>query len=181
MKRLLLFFLMGFVAAFSGLPVVKALAAPPAATKIGVVDMQKFQKKSKAFQILSDKLRKKFEATQKKLDDERNALLKLEEEFKKQSMMLSLDAQEDKKRVLEKKRRYYKYLVEDYTDEMKEMEAEATKAIGKDLEKIVSKMAEKDGYIIILEKRTLGLVYYNDAIDITDRVVDAYDAAMSKP
>ena len=40
-----------------------------------------------------------------------------------------------------------------------------------DLEKI----GEKEGYTIILERRTLGLLYFNNAIDITDRVTDAYD------
>jgi outer membrane protein len=175
MRRFVLFLMCGCFTFFMG---QEAFGA--GATKIAVVDIQKFQKRSKSFQVASTKLRKKFEATQKRLEDERNILLKLEEEFKKQSMMLSLDAQEDKKRELEKKRRYYKYLVEDLSDEMKDMEAEATKQIGKELEKVVQKLAEKDGYTLILEKRTLGLIYYNDAIDITDRVVEAYDASKAK-
>ena len=48
-----------------------------------------------------------------------------------------------------------------------------------ELEKVVSKMAEKEGYTLILEKRVLGLIYYNEAIDITDRVTETYDK--SKP
>ena len=159
-----------------------AFAAPaaPASAKIGVVDIQKFQKKSKAFQGISGKLKKKFDAMQQKLDDERNSMIKLEDDFKKQSMMLSLDAQEDKKRELEKKRRYYKYIFEDLSQEMKEAESEATGEIGKELEKIVKKIAEKDGYTLILEKRTLGLIYFSEVIDITDRVVEAYDASKPK-
>jgi len=175
MRRFVLFLLCG---CFMFLMAPEAFGA--SATKIGVVDIQKFQKKSKSFQSVSAKVRKKFEAIQKRLEDERNALQKLEEDYKKQSMMLSLNAQEDKKRELEKKRRYYKYLVEDLTDEMKDAEAEATRQIGKELEKVVEKLAEKEAYTLILEKRTLGLVYYNDAIDLTDRVVEAYDASKSK-
>jgi len=155
-------------------------AAPPTGYKIGVVDIQKFQKKSKNFQAIGNKVKKKFDAMQQKLDDERNALLKLEEDFKKQSMMLSLDAQEDKKRELEKKRRYYKYIYEDLSQEMKDTESEATGQIGKELENVVKKIAEKEGYTLILEKRTLGLIYYSDVIDITDRVVEAYDASKPK-
>lgn len=150
------------------------------AMKIGVVDMQKFQKRSKGFQSLSAKLKTKFDALQQKLDTERNALAKLEDDFKKQSMMLSLDAQEDKKRELDKKRRYFKYLYEELTMEMKELEQEATGDIGKELEKVVKKLAEKEGYTLILEKRTLGLIFYSTAVDITDRVADAYDASRPK-
>jgi outer membrane protein len=112
---------------------------------------------------------------QQKLNDERNAVGKLDEEFKKQSMMLSLDAQEDKKRELEKKQRQFKFMYDEYTQEMKETEMDAIKKVMKELEKIVEKMAEKEGYTIILERRTLGLLYFNNAIDLTDRVTDAYD------
>jgi outer membrane protein len=148
-------------------------ASQPA--KVGVMDLDKFQKTSKAFQTTAAAMKKKFEELQKKLDDERAAVTKLEEDFKKQSMMLSLDAQEGKQRELEKKRRYYKYLYEDSTQEMKDTEMEAIKKIMKELEKIVEKIGEQEGFTVILEKRTLGLVYYNKAVDVTDRVVEAYD------
>jgi len=148
--------------------------------KIGVVDIQELQTKSKVFQRERAKLKKTFDAMQKKLDEEKTALLKLEEDFRKQSMMLSLDAKEDKKRELEKKRRYYKYLFEDFTQEMKDAETQATKKTFKELEKVVDKIAVDEGYIIILEKRTPGLIFYNDAIDITDHVAEAYDKMPQK-
>ena len=143
--------------------------------KIGVVDIQDFQKNSQAFQKTKEILKKKFETLQKKLDEEKKKLVKIEEEFQKQSMMLSLDAQEDKKRELEKKRRYYKYLYEDLSQEMKDAEIEATKKVGKELEKIVMELGKKEGYTLILEKRTVGLIYFEDSIDITDKVTKLYD------
>jgi outer membrane protein len=177
MIRLIVYLMVG--ACFVLLSALDSVAAPPVNAKIGVVDIQKFQKKSKHFQAVGARVKKKFDAMQQKLDEERNGLIKLEDDLKKQSMMLSLDAQEDKKRELEKKRRYYKYIYEDLSQEMKDVEAEATSDIGKELEKIVKKIADKEGYTLILEKRTLGLIYYSEAIDLTDRVVEAYDA--SKP
>jgi len=152
-------------------------AAPAAAqaVKVGVVDLQKFQKNSKSFQKASLSVKKKFDDMQQKLNEERNALTKLEEEFKKQSMMLSLDAQEDKKRELEKKQRHFKFMYDDFTQEMKDTEMDAVKKVMKELEKIVEKIAEKEGYTIILERRTLGLLYFNPTVDMTDRVTDAYD------
>ncbi|MGE5841585.1 MAG: OmpH family outer membrane protein [Deltaproteobacteria bacterium] len=152
-------------------------AAPLAAqaVKVGVVDLQKFQKNSKSFQKASLSVKKKFDDMQQKLNDERAALGKLEEDFKKQTMMLSLDAQEDKKRELEKKQRHFKFMYDDFTQEMKDTEMDAIKKIMKELEKIVEKIGEKEGYTIILERRTLGLLYFNNAIDLTDRVTDAYD------
>jgi outer membrane protein len=152
-------------------------AAPLAAqaVKVGVVDLQKFQKNSKSFQKASVSVKKRFDDMQQKLNDERTALAKLDEEFKKQTMMLSLDAQEDKKRELEKKQRHFKFMYDDFTQEMKDVEMDAIKKVMKELEKIVEKMGEKEGYTIILERRTLGLLYFNNTVDLTDRVTDAYD------
>jgi outer membrane protein len=149
-----------------------AVAQP---VKIAVVNLDKFQQTSKSFQKTAAVMKNKFEDLQKKLDDERNLLAKLEEEFKKQSMMLSLDAQEDKKRELDKKRRYYKYLHDEFTQEMKDTEVEAIRKIMKELETVVEKLAEKEGYTLILERRTMGLVYFSKTVDITDRVIEAYD------
>ena len=144
--------------------------------KIGVVDIQSFQNNSKTFQKTRAELKKKFDAMQQKLDAEKKALLKLEEDLNKQSMMLSLDAKEDKKRALDKKRRYYQYLYKDFAQEMKNLEMEATKKIGKELEKVVQKIGESEGYMLILEKRTLGLIFYDDSLDLTERVTKAYDS-----
>jgi outer membrane protein len=143
--------------------------------RIAVVNLDKFQQTSRSFQKTGAAMKSKFEELQKKLDDERNILAKLEEDFKKQSMMLSLDAQEDKKRELERKRRYYKYLHDEFTQEMKDTEVEAIRKVMGELEKVVEKIAEQEGYTLILERRTMGLIYYSKAVDITDRVIEAYD------
>jgi outer membrane protein len=143
--------------------------------KVAVVDIQRLQNQSAAFQKQRAKLKNKFDLMQKKLKDEEQAIRKLEEDFNKQSMMLSLDAKEDKKRELERKKRHFKYLYEDYTQEMKDAEQEATKRVGKALEKIVEKIAAEKGYILIFERRTIGLIYFDNAIDITDQVTKDYD------
>lgn len=168
----------GLICVLLGLLAMVFLQPAPLAAqnvKVGVVDLQKFQKNSKAFQRASLVVKKKFDDMQQKLNDERTALGRLDEELKKQSMMLSLDAQEDKKRDFEKKQRQFKFMYDEYTQEMKETEMEAIKRVMKELEKVVEDMGKKEGYTIILERRTLGLLYFNNTIDLTDRVTEAYD------
>ena len=160
---------LGFFFIFQG----AALGAGP--LKIGVVDMSLLQHKSSSFKKVRGSLEKKVKAMQQKLDAEKNALIKMEEDFKKQSMMLSLDAQTGKQVELEKKRRYYKYLYEDFSIEMKNIEKNAKAKIGKELNDILKKIADDQGFSIIFERRTLGLLFYDDSIDITDLVVKTYD------
>jgi outer membrane protein len=145
------------------------------ALKIGVVDMQKFQAKSKGFQKSSDALKKKFQVMQDKLEAEVKELQKIEDEFKKQSLMLSLDAQGGKKRELESKKRYIQFLRSDFTQQMKESDMENSQRIVKELEKIVAKIAKDKKLTLIFNRQISGLIYVHPTFDITDQVVQAYD------
>ena len=150
------------------------------AVKVGVLNMKTLQQNSLAFQKVRDGLKKKFDALQKKLDGEKAQIQKLQEDLQKQSMMLSLDARSDKQREMEQRTRHYNYVYGEVTQEMKEAEADATRKVGSEIEKVVEKIAEKEKYTIILEAGAVGLVYYNNAIDITDQVTKAYDQVKLK-
>lgn len=143
--------------------------------RIGVLDMKRLQQRSANFQRIKEGLKKKYNMFQKKLDGERQQIEKLEKDLQKQSMMLSLDAKENKEMELGKLTRHYKYMVGEVTQEMKDAEFEATRKVGKEIEKVVGKIAKKEGYTVILEQGTVGLIYYDDTIDITAQVIKAYD------
>ena len=134
-----------------------------------------FPKNTRLCPKLCPRLQAKFNSLQAKLNAEKKDLAKLEGELEKQSLMLSLDAKEDKRRELEKKKRHYKYLYDEYTIEMKGEEMELTRRIGKEIEKIVAKIGKEKGFEIIMESRSVGLLYHNETIDITDQVIKAYD------
>jgi len=172
MKRIGLLFI-----CFSVLFCFQQESARAETVKVGVLNMKRLQQNSAKFQKIREELKEKFNALQKKLDAERAQISKIEEELQKQSMMLSLDAKEGKEMELGKRSRHYKYMYEEVTQEMKNAEYEATRKVGKEIEKIVEKIAQTEGYSLILEEGTVGLVYYNNALDITDRVTKAYDAA----
>ena len=152
-----------------------AIGADP--IKIGVLDLQKFQANSKAMQIETQKLQNKYDDMKKRLEDEVKDLQKLEDELKKQSLMLSLDAQSSKKREVERKQRYIQFLRNDFSQEMKDTDQENTQRVLKELEKIVAKIAKDGGYSLILERKSMGLIYADDSVDITDQVVKAYDSS----
>ena len=59
---------------------------------------------------------------------------------------------------------------------MKNLEKNAKVRIGKELNDILRKIADDQGFSIIFERRTIGLLFYDDSIDITDQVIKTYDA-----
>lgn len=145
------------------------------ALRIGVIDIQVLQKDSSKFQKTKAALVKELDSLQQKLDKERESLRQIEDEFKKQNMMLSLDAKEDKQRELKKKQRYVKYIYEDFSEQMKEAELEAARKFGQELKELVRKIAQQENLLLVFEKGTPGLIVYDDVVDITDKVTKAYD------
>jgi outer membrane protein len=158
-------FLLGFqLNAFSG-----------DAIKIGVVDLQKLQRDSSAFQKLSESYMKALDSKKQEFEKEKASMLALEEEMRKQNMMLSLDAKESKMKEYGKKGRRLKYLESELRQEAKEAEMELKRSVLIGIAKVVGDIGKKEGYSLILEKGSSGFLYSDDSIDITDRVIKAYD------
>ena len=87
--------------------------------KIGVVDHQKSIQESIEGKRAKDTLQKKKDEMQKKLDERQKKLLELKKELEKQSMMLSMDAKEDKAKDFERQRREFKYFYDDINNQMR--------------------------------------------------------------
>jgi outer membrane protein len=150
-------------------------AAGADSDKIGVVDLQRCIRNSIVGKKIFQDLKGKKDGMQKQIDQKQDELLKLKDELEKQSMMLSMDAKEDKEKDFERKSREFKFLYEDLTEEMGKAENEARKKILEELEEVVTGIGEKEGYLLIFERRTSGIMFLDKAIDISDEVIKAYD------
>jgi len=144
-------------------------------TKVGLIDLQRCLKDSKEGQKVSQILQKKKDDLQRRLDTRQRELLELKKELDKQAMMLSMDAQENKKRTIERKTRELEYLYKDLNEEMVRLQGKERNKIFKELEKIIEKIGSEENYTLIMEKRAGGVLYRSESIDITDRVIKAYD------
>ena len=176
MKRVLSIFMFFVLALFLFNQLAFGAGVNP--TKIAVVDVKKLETVSKKFQVIKAQIQKKVDQLEKELNDKKEDLQKTEAEFRKQSLMLSLDAQADQQKELKKKRLYLEYLYKDYTEQMQDAVRSTEQKLLMEVKGIVKKIAEKEGYILVLEKNlTPGLIVYDDVIDITDRVVEIYDSS----
>jgi outer membrane protein len=142
--------------------------------RVGLVDLQRCFKESKEGQKVFQILKKKKDDLQKRLDTRQRELLELRKELDKQAMMLSMDAQQGKKRTIERKTRELEYLYKDLNEELVRSQGNEKQRIFKELEKIIEKIGSEENYTLIMEKR-VGGVLYSKSIDITDQVIKAYD------
>ena len=143
--------------------------------KVGLVDLQTCLQKSKEGQKVVKMLKKKKDDFQKRIDAMQRELVELKKTLDKQAMMLSMDAKEDKKRIIERKDRELRYLIKDLNEEMIRMQEKEKNRIFKELEKIIKTIGSEENYTLIVEKQVGGVLYWSKSIDITDQLIKAYD------
>ncbi|MBI1820791.1 MAG: OmpH family outer membrane protein [Nitrospirae bacterium] len=143
---------------------------------IKIFDSTKTGKKSKA--ILEDYIKSR----QKIVDLEEDEIKKLEEELSRQGSVLSNDAKKEKEALFQKKLAQYQKKAMDLNKEIQEKKSEVLHEFNKNLEDIVKKIAEKEGYQVVLDKNPdIGtVVYMASSMDISDKVIEEMDKLNSK-
>jgi outer membrane protein len=153
-----------------------AFAEEATATKIATVDMQKALQTVDAGKKAKGQLEKEFNSKKKMLDDEQNAIVKLEGEFKKQTMVLSDDAKEKKFQELqERKMKFQQQLMRSQT-EIQQKEGELTAPIVKSLKELVKEIAAKKNYQMVLDRNEQTVIFSQEKDDLTEDLVKAYNA-----
>jgi outer membrane protein len=119
---------------------------------------------------------KEVEKFQQQIADKQKDLQQLKDSLEKQAPMLNPDARAAKEKDFQARTREFQRWGEDNQNELnqKRMEIERNIAIG--LQKVIQKVGADEGFTLILENNEQIVLYTSKAIDITDRVIKAYDA-----
>ena len=145
-------------------------------TKIATVDMQKALQTVEAGKKAKSQLEKEFNTKKKMLDDKQNAIVKLEGEFKKQTMVLNDEAKEKKFQELqERKMKFQQQLMRSQT-EIQQKEGELTAPIVKNLKEMVKEIAAKKNYQMVLDRNEQTVIFSQEKDDLTEDLVKAYNA-----
>ncbi|WP_457572892.1 OmpH family outer membrane protein [Desulfolithobacter sp.] len=149
-----------------------------AAVKIGVVNVQKVLMSSDAGKEAQIAMEEKVKELQNQFRQEEEALLSLQKEIEKKSSVWSDDIKQEKIIELNKKRRNLQLKQEDANMELKRLREKKYGPILKKLEQVVKDVAQKKGYAVVLPRNAV--LYYSDAIDMTDDTVKALNRQLKK-
>ncbi len=154
------------------------LAAPALAeTKIAYVDLQKALNLSKAGVEAKNEIAaqvKKYEAEFKTKQDD---LQKLKTELEKQAVLLSDSAKAQKERDFQQNVKELQRFQKDIKEELQLKDAEHTKRILNELFEILQKLGQDGGYSMVIEKNEGAVIYADESVDLTDELIEAFDAA----
>ncbi len=146
--------------------------------KIGFIDVQRAISESQAGKRAKDRFQAKVKKAEADLLKEKQELERLKSELDKKGPLLK----EDERRNLEGdlQRRYVNYqrTMTDQQQELRQKEGEMTGDILKELEKIVNEVGKAEKFTLILERSQI--LYSDQAIDITTKVIDVYNSRTKK-
>lgn len=148
-----------------------------AETKVGYVDLQAALNKSEAGKIANAKLNEVVASRQTSITEMEENIKSLQENVKKQRHLMDEAALREKEDEIERLLRNYKRTVTDAQDEIKKKEAQLVTGIMDSLHQVVRDIGKEEGYTVIFEQNASRLLYADEAIDITDRVVERFNKA----
>ena len=158
-----------------------ALAAPMFAqtppARVAVIDVQKVLTQSTAGKAAYDKLKKMQDekmAQAKSMDDE---LRKLDSEISTKRLSLSEDKLADMQKQLADKRISMQRYAQDAEREIGEARDRELLALENKIKPVIDALGKEMGLAAIFNKFESGLVYASEAIDITDTVIQRFNAA----
>lgn len=143
--------------------------------KIGVINFEKVLKESSAGKLTQNELKAKWTELQKKLDTEKQEVEKMSLALEREALVLSPEKKRDRQRELRDRVQDLKKMNADFTEEFRIMQNKKINQIQKDVFEISNALGKDQGFLLILERKTAGVIYAPAQVDITDMVVKKYN------
>ncbi len=148
--------------------------------KIGVINFEKILKESSAGKMIQKQIKARGDELQQKLQDEKKQLDEMKNTFERESLVLSPEKQQEKQREFRIKVNDFKKMQQNFTRQFKQLEVQLLNEMQKQVFSIANQLGEKEEYQLIVEKKTAGVIFYQDKLDITDQIIKQYNLKISK-
>lgn len=146
-----------------------------AGLKLGVVNFQKVLSSSSPGKMASAEMNKKGKEMEDSVKQKEAELMALQKTLEREALVMGKDKSEQKQREFRIKANDYKNLKATYLKEFKQIQARHFNKIKTEVLALATEVGKKKGFDLILEINEGGVMYYNDAIDITDELIKAYN------
>lgn len=155
--------------------------AAAAEQKIGVVDSQRifaeYDKAREAENVFQEEMR----AWASELEGMETDLIALQEQIRTQSLLLSQEKLDDLQRSLDQKRMAYESRREEILDPQSGLAVarneELVRPINEQVSTVVERIGAEGDYAIILDIATVNAFYVDDALDLTDEILEGLATA----
>ncbi len=154
--------------------IAMALSFSVAAAKIAKVDVQKVLLTVDEGKKVRATLKKKFDEKQKIIKSEEDKIRKMQKDFQKQSLVMNDKAKVKKQKEIEKNIMALQQKTMTFQQEIQKEENKLKKPILEKVRKVIENISKRGGYDMVFEVST-SPIYVKEVTDITKDVVSSYN------
>jgi len=151
-----------------------AVLAADTPVKLGIIDVQKILRESKAAKKAKAAFMKDVEQKRAQLVAKDKEIKALDQELKDKSGKLSSEMRQSKAEKMAREVKEFRRLDADMREDLKKKEVELTQKLLGEIRQIAQAFLKNMKYTLILEKSAI--VASDDVIDVTDKIIKLYDA-----
>ena len=156
--------------------IVTAVALPAAAqTKVAVIDVQRVVTESDPGKEVMQKLRALSDSKAQQGQALQQELTALQDQFNKQRFTVSETRQAEMSKQIEDKQIAIKRFQDDAQRELQDAQRRELGGLEERILPIINEIGRERGLTLIFNKFQSGLVYADDAVDITDDVITKFN------
>ena len=150
------------------------------ALSVAFVDVKRVMVESNEGKEIEKTLTAEADKLKKMLEAKQDELQKLKDAIEKQGATITPEARADKEKQYQTKLKDYQRLYGDYQQDLQQKDTEYTQRILQEIGQIVKNIGEKEKYSFILEKSQAGLLFSTPSVDITDKIIAAFNESSKK-
>ncbi len=143
--------------------------------KIGYIDSIKIFAEYQETRDAENVYKKEVETWKAQAARMEQEIVKLQDELKAQSLMLSEEKQKEKRLTLDQKmQEYQKFMKDTFGDDglAAKRNKELTQPIVEKINKILERIGKDEGYSVIFDAANANIVYADKALDLTEKVLE---------
>ena len=142
--------------------------------KIGFIDVQRAISESQAGKRAKDRFQAQIKKAEADMLREKQEVERLKNELDKKGPLMKEEERRNLEADLQKRYVNYQRNAGDYQQELRQKETEMMSDILKELEQIVNEVGKAEKFTLILERSQI--LYSDQGIDITNRVIEVYNS-----
>jgi outer membrane protein len=148
--------------------------------RIGYVDLRQVVMESKGGQQHKAEMEKAVKAKQDQISKEEEKLKALKEKFDKEQLAMSDSQKQAKQQELQEKFQALQKLANDAQNELRKKDMDYTnKSLG-EVRDIIGAVAKEENLALVFEKSELSVLYAEDGLDLTPKILQKLDAKAAK-
>ena len=151
-----------------------------AENKYAFVDLQRALEETEDGKKAKAKLKADFDRKQKELDEKQEDLKKMKEAFDKKAQLMKPEALQKEQKELQDRFIELQNIYARLQKDLAQKEQEATRGIFGKLQQVVTRIAEREKFSVVLEKNA-AVVYGQPSLDITNEVIRTYNSEGGSP